>query len=253
MALRDVVDKVIPKRGRDMLWQAANRVAYPPDFSPDDVQLCKAVADMTMTSPERIVAFAEAVSYVVVNRIAGAVVECGVWRGGSMMAAAYRLLALGVTDRDLFLFDTYEGMAPPTSRDVAYSGRAASEILAKTPRTEGDSYWCIAGIEDVRRNLQRTGYPQERIRLVQGRVEDTLPQSAPEAIAVLRLDTDWYESTRHELRHLYPRLSRGGVTIIDDYGHWKGAKEAVDEFLREQSPRPLLQRIDYTGRMFIKP
>lgn len=253
MGLRDVLHQMIPKRGRDLLWQAANRIAYPPDFSQDEVRLCRSVAGMTMTSPERIVAVAQAARYIVESGIPGAIVECGVWRGGSMMAAASSLLSLGAKDRDLYLFDTYEGMAPPTERDVTYSGKSAATILARTRRAEGDSYWCIAGIEDVRGNLLATGYPEARIHLVKGRVEETLPSRAPDRIALLRLDTDWYESTQHELEHLYPRVASRGVVIIDDYGHWRGAKQAVDEFLRDQSPRPLLQRIDYTGRLFLKP
>ena len=98
-----------------------------------------------------------------------------------------------------------------------------------------------------------TGYPRDRFRLVKGKVEDTIPQHAPERIALLRLDTDWYESTRHELAHLYVRLVPNGVLIIDDYGHWQGARRAVDEFFATCTPKPLLQRLDYTGRLAIKP
>ena len=91
------------------------------------------------------------------------------------------------------------------------------------------------------------------IHFVQGKVEDTIPRQVPARIAVLRLDTDWYESTRHEFVHLYPRLSQWGVAIIDDYGHWQGARRATDEFIATL-PHPLyLQRIDYTGRLAIKP
>jgi hypothetical protein len=104
--------------------------------------------------------------------------------------------------------------------------------------------WCVAGVQSVRKNVLSTGYPEEKLHLVQGKVEDTLPAAAPERIALLRLDTDWYESTRHELVHLYPRLVPNGVLIIDDYGDWVGAKEAVDEFL---------SRMDNTGRLIIKP
>jgi O-methyltransferase len=79
-----------------------------------------------------------------------------------------------------------------------------------------------------------------------------LPEFAPECISLLRLDTDWYESTRHELIHLFSRISKGGVIIIDDYGHWKGAREAVDEYIRENNIKILLNRIDYTGRIGVK-
>lgn len=101
--------------------------------------------------------------------------------------------------------------------------------------------------------MESTGYPPERIHLVPGRVEDTVPAQAPERIALLRLDTDWYASTKHELDHLYPRLSDGGVLIVDDYGHFEGARRAVDDYLAEQAEPLLLNRIDYTGRIAVKP
>jgi O-methyltransferase len=85
-----------------------------------------------------------------------------------------------------------------------------------------------------------------------GKVEDTFPKDTPDKIAILRLDTDWYESTRHELIHLYPKLSIGGVLIIDDYGHWEGARKAVDEYINDNTLRILLNRIDYTGRIAVK-
>jgi hypothetical protein len=89
-----------------------------------------------------------------------------------------------------------------------------------------------------------------RIHFHTGMVEDTIPRLAPERIAILRLDTDWYVSTKHELEWLWPRLSSGGVLIIDDYGHFTGARKAVDEFFGGQT---FLFRIDYTGRLVTKP
>ncbi|MCW2967337.1 MAG: macrocin O-methyltransferase, partial [Solirubrobacteraceae bacterium] len=105
---------------------------------------------------------------------------------------------------------------------------------------------------DVRNTVLGTGYPPERIHFVRGPVEETLPEHAPERLALLRLDTDWYESTRAEMEHLYPRLSDGGVLIIDDYGHWDGARRAVEEHFAANGDAPLLHRIDYTGRIGIK-
>jgi len=109
---------------------------------------------------------------------------------------------------------------------------------------------CYSPLEEVKRNMEATGYPPAQISYIKGKVEDTLPAEAPAQIAVLRLDTDWYESTRHELVHLYPRLSPGGVLIIDDYGYWTGARKAVDEYFRDSL---FLGRIDDTGRIAIKP
>ena len=97
-----------------------------------------------------------------------------------------------------------------------------------------------------------TGYPSERVHYVKGRVEETIPARAPAEISILRLDTDWYESTKHELDHLYPRLSPGGVVLFDDYGYWEGAREAVDEFLDATGERLLLHRMA-SGRLAVKP
>jgi hypothetical protein len=105
----------------------------------------------------------------------------------------------------------------------------------------------------VKNVLYGTGYPVHKIHFVQGRVEETIPACAPDPISLLRLDTDWYASTKHELVHLFPRLSHGGVIIIDDYGHWKGSREACDEYFRSNGIPILLNRIDYTGRIALKP
>lgn len=226
--------------------------ALPNDLAADVAATVAAVKPYTMTSVHRLVGLCEAVQYVVRNRIAGDIVECGVWRGGSMMAIARTLAQAGETTRALHLFDTFEGMTEPTPRDVSLLGHSASQLMRTERRSDESSVWCLASLEEVRCNMASTGYPAELIRYVQGRVEDTIPAHAPRAIALLRLDTDWYESTRHELEHLFPRLVRGGVLILDDYGHWKGAKEAVDEYFAKLGWWPLLQRMDYSGRMAIK-
>jgi len=223
-------------------------------IAPRDLAILKRISDFTMTPPQRVLGLIDAIRHVVESRIEGDVVECGVWRGGSMMSAALTLLDAGDTSRTLHLFDTFEGMPPPTEKDRTRAGRLASDVLAATRRKEGYSVWAYASFDDVQRNLASTGYPAERVRLVRGKVEDTIPGNAPERIAVLRLDTDWYESTRHELEHLYPRLVPNGVLIIDDYGHWAGSRQAVDEFLaRCPLPKPFMHRLDYAGRLAIKP
>ena len=124
----------------------------------------------------------------------------------------------------------------------------ANVLLKTNPMTPA-----IAPFEEVSRNMFSTGYDRARINFVRGKVEDTLPASAPAEIALLRLDTDWYESTSHELVHLYPRLVKGGILIIDDYGHFAGAKKAVDEYFQEYSIPIFFNRIDYTGRLAVKP
>jgi hypothetical protein len=115
---------------------------------------------------------------------------------------------------------------------------------------DGNNVWCVASIEDVRVNVLSTCYPADRFEFVKGDVSQTLLSSVPDQLSLLRLDTDWYESTRISLEVLYPRLSVGGVCILDDYGHWEGARVAVDEFFGDH--RPLMHQIDYSGRIFVK-
>jgi hypothetical protein len=206
-----------------------------------------------MTGPERILHLIRSVEYLVGNSIPGSIVECGVWRGGSMMTVALTLIRCGVTNRDLYLYDTFEGMTDPGEIDRRYDGVAASEILASTTKTTDDPYWAYASLADVKKNLNQTGYPAARLHYIQGSVEQTVPNLAPSEVALLRLDTDWYSSTRHELVHLYPRLQPHGVLIIDDYGWWEGARRAVDEYFHELDFSPLLHRIDETARSCIKP
>jgi O-methyltransferase len=226
---------------------------YTHDFSAEEIALAKSVAPYTTTSPERIYSLIHAVEYVVRARVPGDIVECGVWRGGSMMVAAKTLLRLGETSRRLFLFDTFEGMSPPTEVDRAFDGASASKLMASKPREISRAgIWAYAPLDGVKRVMSSVGYPGE-INYIKGKVEDTIPAAAPDRIALLRLDTDWYESTYHELVHLYPRLSPGGVLIIDDYGAWLGARRAVDQYLTENGITILLNRIDFTGRIAVKP
>jgi O-methyltransferase len=223
------------------------------DMEPDFKRLYESCRTETMTSLERMYALWGAVRHINKAAIPGAIVECGVWRGGSMMLAARTLLDLGDSDRSLWLYDTYDGMTAPTALDVqAISGETAQAVLASQTKDNDNPFWALAQRDIVERNMAGTEYPQARTHYVEGPVEDTLPRQAPDEIALLRLDTDWYESTRHELIHLWPRLRPGGVLIIDDYGYWQGARKAVDEFFTGLADAPLLARIDYTGRIAVK-
>jgi len=224
------------------------RGRLPRDFSRSDIAIWERVAPYTLTSPERIYACTHAVKYIVRRGIQGAIVECGVWRGGSMMAAALTLLELGVEDRHIWLYDTFVGMTEPTPADADLLGRPADRLLAEA---EGDAdIWAKSSLAEVEHNLRSTQYPADLIHFVEGPVEETLPEHAPGEIALLRLDTDWYESTMHELTHLFPLLADGAPLIVDDYGHWRGARQAVDEYFADRAQ--LLMRIDDTGRMALK-
>ena len=168
-----------------------------------------------------------------------------------MVAMANTLIGLDDVQRQLWLYDTFEGMSPPTSDDIDFLGRDAECLMAAESREDPASIWCYSPLEEVQRAVADTGYPKSLTKFIVGKVEDTLPQQLPDQIAVLRLDTDWYESTRCELEHLFPRVVDGGVLIIDDYGHWEGCRRAVDEYIQGHQLKLFLHRIDYTGRMAI--
>jgi len=244
--------KLIRRFGYDLV--KSDIAHLPVEATDQDKLIGHLIAPFTMTSPERIWSVINSVKYVVSNNLPGDFVECGVWRGGSAMCIAYKLKQLGILDRKIWLYDTYTGMTPPSNKDIeAYTGRSANDLLNKTAKDDGDNVWCIASKEDVSKNIFSTGYPMDNVMFIEGDVLDTLNISIPGQISLLRLDTDWYESTRKELHVLYPLLVSGGVCIIDDYGYWRGSRIAVDEYLLENNINVLLHPIDETGRIFIKP
>jgi hypothetical protein len=232
--------------------------AEPALVSPEDEAIIERAKPFTMTSPARLQALIDAVRYCERSGLPGAFAECGVWRGGSVLAMLLTLLDEGSQDRDAYLYDTFEGMTAPTEHDVSPVESPALETWQQAEEG-GSRAWPelfspeIFNEDAVRETLQASGYPAERVHLVRGPVEETIPGTVPDQIALLRLDTDWYESTRHELEHLYPRLVPGGVLIIDDYGHWEGARRAMDEYMERTGEKLLLNRIDYTGRIAVKP
>ncbi|MFZ5915790.1 MAG: TylF/MycF/NovP-related O-methyltransferase [Chloroflexota bacterium] len=249
-SVKRTIRQLVRRFGYDIVPFREER-EWPPDFGKDEIQIIRSVRPYTMTSPERLCALIQAVKYVVQNDIEGDIVECGVWKGGSMMTVAMTLKRLG-SQRDLYLFDTFEGMTKPSDKDVSYRGTSASHKFERLATDDDVSDWARASLQDVTKAMYSTGYDPARIHFIKGKVEETIPVNAPKLISLLRLDTDWYESTAHELVHLFPRLSHRGVLIIDDYGHWLGARRAVDEYIAENKLCILLNRIDYTGRIGIK-
>lgn len=220
------------------------------DLDPEFSEIYIKTKDYSMTSVERMYALYKATQYIVKNNIEGDFVECGVWKGGSAMLIAYTLQKLEVKNRKIYLYDTFEGMSEPTSKDLSLGTKTKALDIWKRQQSEGVTDWCLAPVEEVQSNMKLTNYPESKVIYVKGPVEKTIPHKVPTKIALLRLDTDWYESTKHELAHLYPILSSRGVLIIDDYGAWEGAKLAVDEYFSNH--QILLNRIDFTGRIGIK-
>ncbi len=218
-----------------------------------DREIIKQSQKYSMASARRLHANIEAVDYVISNGIDGSIVECGVWKGGGTMSMMLKLMDLGEERRDFFLFDTFSGMAGLSGFDEK-NGMGNAETRRKFNRQQQGSKndWCCAPLQEVKKNVQSIKYPADRIHYVVGDVRDTLPQTGVGEIAILRLDTDWYESTKQELETLFPKLARGGVLIVDDYGAWKGAQKAVDEYFQSQSRSIFLQYVDASGRMGIR-
>lgn len=221
--------------------------------------------NFTMTGKEAMYGLYQAVSYVVSRGIPGDFVECGVWRGGSSLLAGLAFRDLEVVSktrlrhifsrlrdraprpRRLWLYDTYEGMTAPTEVDVEIGGKTAQSYIEQYA---DDGRWCYAAEADVRQTLIQNGLDESQFQLVKGDVCQTLKSTVPSKISILRLDTDWYESTKVEMEVLYPLLSPGGVLIIDDYGHWEGSRKAIDEYFKT---KPIfLHRTTYAVRTGIK-
>jgi O-methyltransferase len=253
--MKKMLLNVFKKIGRTPVKIDAQTVAarYPDIVETEFWEIYHFCKPYTMTSVERMYSLYCSVNYILSKGVEGDFVECGVWRGGSSMLIAKMLHNRNITNRKIFLYDTFEGMPPPSDMDVTFNGKEANGLLKASAHNKEVSVWCLADLADVKRNLNSTGFPETNLVFIAGKVEDTLLSNLPTGkIALLRLDTDWYESTKHELDVLFPMLIENGVLIIDDYGHWQGCRKAVDEYFeRTQSPI-LMNRIDYTGRMIIK-
>jgi hypothetical protein len=227
----------------------------PVELTPEERDIIEHVKsnNLTMVSYERLWTTLMACKYAIEQKIEGDFVECGVWRGGNAMVAAELFKLYGVAKK-VWLFDTFKGMTAPTDADVtAASTKSTKEQFAREQRDTHNA-WCYASLGDVRSNFEKRGLLSDNVIFVEGDVCQTLTDTAriPTSICVLRLDTDWYESTKKELEVLYPMLSRNGCLIIDDYGYWAGSKKATDEYFAAQGNRPFLQYTDDTGRVAVK-
>ena len=235
-----------------------NSLALGGHFGFDEEDAIKAavarISTNTMTTFERLASLWEQVRYLDRYGIAGDLVECGVWKGGSVGLMALAHLAGGAPPtRTLHLFDSFAGLPEPRAEvdgetALRYAGSRGAGRLEPIEQ-------CVGPLDDNRRLLEgEIGYPPELLRYHVGWFEHTLPLDAPALgpIALLRLDGDWYESTRIVLAHLYAKVAPGGVVVVDDYGHWEGCRRAVDEFLRDLPEPVLLHHIDYTSRYWLK-
>ena len=251
--MKNMIHKVLNKIFSIWQYELLKNNRLPVETSNSNLVIINKVKPFTMTSELRILSLLNSVEYIIDQDIPGDFVECGVWAGGSVMAIALKLKELGVNDRRIWLYDTFQGMTEPELVDKKITtNTTAKEMLLAVSKNTGKTIWAISGIDEVKRNLQSTGYNMNNFKFVEGPVEETLLHQNPLQISLLRLDTDWYRSTKIELEVLWKKITVSGVLIIDDYGHWSGAKKAVDEFFQNQKTKSLLIPIDDTGRISIK-
>lgn len=196
------------------------------------------VRPLTMVSYARLRGLHDAVMHVANHDIPGDVVECGVARGGSAAMLGLTMRQMGIR-RDLWLFDTFQGLPSPSPQDADF------EIAALYCGA------CVGSVEDVRRSLSTLGI-RENLHFIPGLFQNTLLTAPVSSVAILHIDGDWYESVKSCLESFYDKVSPGGVIQFDDYAHWAGARKAVDEFFAKRGKRLMLRKLDFAGRQMIK-
>ena len=233
---------------------------YQNNLSPDIQEYEKRLIDtakrFSMTSKIRMLALCRAFKHINENNIDGDFVECGVWKGGNLILLQNLMHEFKNLERKIIGFDTFEGMTEPSQFDVNLKNQAAIKLLNQEKKIENDvkeNNWCFSSYDSVLKNF-KDNTRSNNLVLIKGDVKETLNEdkNLPKKISILRLDTDFYESTKIELEKLYPLLSKNGILIIDDYGHWQGAKKAVDEYFSKTNYKPFLNIVDYTCRLIIK-
>ena len=209
--------------------------------------------NLSMCSTNNLYTTAIAAKYIAQNNIVGDFVECGVFRGGNAIIAA-KIFKMYKSENKVYLFDTFTGMSEPGKYDVKTSTKSPAQNKYSASKKEGYNNWAYASIEEVKENFKKLNLFDSNVIFIKGKVEDTLVQAnqLPNAISFLRLDTDWYESTKIELDILYEKLIPGGILVIDDYANWNGVRKAVDEFFKELVPPIFFTLIDKGARIGVK-
>jgi len=248
--LRKIIAGILGKAGLEIRRIPPQETIFPVESSQFERELISKAIRYSMTGTVRMWALIQAFNHVQDNDILGDYVECGVWQGGNLILLSGLQETIGA-NRTIYGFDTFSGMTTPTDYDVDYRGNLAEEVMQHVTKIDGEkSIHAQASLSLVTSNLNENN--AKNIKLIEGDVAVTLRESKnlPEKIAILRLDTDWYESTKVELETLYPLLEPGGVLIIDDYGHYSGARKAVDEYFKGTCV--WMHYVDYTCRLIVK-
>ena len=213
----------------------------------EDREIIQEVSSRTMTNTNSLMNLISATRYINAANIEGAFVECGVWRGGSALAFCLTTLQSDGHLRPVYLFDTFEGFVDTGEQDFQLSdGRNASRLFDLDK-----NYVCEASLIDVQNGFDAIEYPKNLVNYRVGDITRTTIDQLPGKIALLRLDTDYYESTKWELENLYPLLQTGGILIVDDYDHWNGSRKACDEYFKKIGNQNFLMHME-NGRIMIK-
>ena len=200
-------------------------------------RLTELITPHTLVSAERLNNLFTLARRIEDEGVAGDVIECGVYNGGTAALLA-RFATRSKMDRTVWLFDSFQGMPETTASDGAEAKDYVGQVLGN--------------VELVRKLVEQSGADMSRVRIMEGWFQDTFPKTSIAEIALLNIDADWYESVKLCLETFYDRITPGGFVSIDDYGHWPGCRKAVDEFLAARQLPYKLQEVDYTGRWFQK-
>jgi hypothetical protein len=261
-ALKEMIRRGPPRDASPAAAELPRPAGY--DLEEEAREAIRIVRSHTMLSYERLITLYQQAAHCERARVPGCFVECGTWKGGAVAIMALANLRHGDRRRPLHLFDSFEGIPEPdegadgekAAREVRSVGGAARGRLSPV---EGfyERFADGVGTLEINRRLMEeiVRYDPAYLRYHKGWFQDTVPRDAAGVgpVAILRLDGDWYASTKVCLEHLYGNVVPGGFVVVDDYGHYPGCRKAVDEFLEREGIRPFLTHIDYTGRYWIKP
>jgi O-methyltransferase len=246
---------LIYRIGKRLVKISGKEQILPVEFTQKEKEIFDYVINekLTMTSPQDIVTTILCAKHAALNDMKGDFVECGVWRGGNVVAAKLIFDEMNYKN-EIYLYDTFTGMTEPSDKDINLKTDESMEDLYYIDKKEDHHDWCFSSIEEVKNNITKAGIGLDSVKFIKGDVLETLKDenNLPQNISILRLDTDWYDSTKIELEVLYPRLISNGFLIVDDYGHWEGQKRAVDEYFKNIK-KPFMNIIDPpSSRILIK-
>ena len=223
-------------------------------LSNDEIKKINKILKLTMVSQENLAFLVSVIKYLKKNQIKGDYAETGIWKGGISILSYQMFLEKNKKRKRFYLYDTFEGMVKPGKFDKKLN-RDLSQVMDKWKKTlKTKEGWNFSSLDEVKKNIIKICGKRslKDFCLIKGKVENSLKnkKNLPKKICLLRLDTDFYNSTKAELDYLFNRVSKGGVIIFDDYSNWLGAKKAIDNFFKNK--KYLLCKIDNNSRFIIK-